>query len=178
MSGLLSSFTVRQTASGTVRSCPVDHDALARTKPPSWPAYLGRVVVFPIVRRQLLPWFVIRSSSRIKNESRRAGRPQADARSPLVRVSVLQFALAGRARFPMFDRQRAVVGRHSSVVLAGNGIARLVSTFFKHASTLDKVFGVGHRTPPSETVPHLVFEVLFRTPEHGLLMNRRNCATA
>ena len=63
------------------------------------------------------------------------------------------------------------MSRHSSVVPAGNGIACLVSTFFKHASTLDKLFGVGHQTPPSETVPEIVFEVLFRSSEHGLLMN-------
>jgi hypothetical protein len=37
VSGLLSSFIVRPTASGTVRSCPVVHDALARKKPPSLP---------------------------------------------------------------------------------------------------------------------------------------------
>jgi len=36
VSGLLSSFIVRPTASRTVSSCPVVHDALARKKPPSW----------------------------------------------------------------------------------------------------------------------------------------------
>jgi hypothetical protein len=52
----------------------------------------------------------------------------------------------------MFNRQRSVVGRHFSVVLAGNGVMRSVGTFFKRASTLDKFFGVGHQTSPSETL--------------------------
>jgi hypothetical protein len=52
----------------------------------------------------------------------------------------------------MFNRERSVVDRHFSVVLAGNGVARSVGTFFKHASTLDKVFRVGHRTSLSETI--------------------------
>jgi hypothetical protein len=70
------------------------------------------------------------------------------------------------------------MGRHFSVVLAGNGVACLVGTFFKHASALDKVFGVGHRTSPSETAPEIVSEMLFRTSEHGPLMNRGNGAAA
>jgi hypothetical protein len=44
------------------------------------------------------------------------------------------------------------VSRHFSVVLAGNGIMRSLGMFFKHASTLDNVFGVGHQTSPSETL--------------------------
>jgi hypothetical protein len=44
------------------------------------------------------------------------------------------------------------VGGHFSVVLAGNWVACLVGTFFKHASTFDKVFfGIRHRKSPSET---------------------------
>ena len=34
---------------------------------------------------------------------------------------------------------------HLSGVLAGNGVGRPFGTFFKHPSTLDKLFGVGHR---------------------------------
>jgi hypothetical protein len=37
------------------------------------------------------------------------------------------------------------VDGHFSVVLAGNGVGRRFGTFFKHASTFNKVFGFGHR---------------------------------
>ena len=40
------------------------------------------------------------------------------------------------------------MGGHFSVVLAGNGVGRPFGTFFKHASTFDKVFGAGHGAPP------------------------------
>ena len=55
------------------------------------------------------------------------------------------------------------MGCHFSVVLAGNWVARLVGTFFKHASTLDKIFGIGHRTTPGETNTDIMFEMMFRT---------------
>ena len=38
------------------------------------------------------------------------------------------------------------MGCHFSVVLAGNGVARLVCTFFKHASALDKIIRIWHRS--------------------------------
>src|SRR5258705_3305736 len=40
------------------------------------------------------------------------------------------------------------MGRHFFVVLAGNGVGGPFRTLFKHASTLDKVFSVGHWAPP------------------------------
>jgi hypothetical protein len=61
------------------------------------------------------------------------------------------------------------VGCHFSVVLAGNGVARLVGTLFKNASTLDNFFGIWHRKPRS--VGKIMLEAFFRTSEHGFLMS-------
>jgi len=47
-------------------------------------------------------------------------------------------------KFPMLDRQCSIMRRHFSVMPARNGVGRPFGTFFKHASTFDKVFGVGH----------------------------------
>ena len=45
---------------------------------------------------------------------------------------------------PMLDRQCSIMRRHFSVMPARNGVGRPFGTFFKHASTFNKVFGVGH----------------------------------
>jgi LysR family glycine cleavage system transcriptional activator len=49
-----------------------------------------------------------------------------------------------RLYFLMLDRQRSIVSGHLSVVLSGNWVTRLFGTFFKHASSFDKVLGCGH----------------------------------
>ena len=87
---------------------------------------------------------------------------------------MLQFALGG-PRFLMFNRERSVVRRHFSVVLAGNWIRGTFGTFFKHASTLDKVSGIGHREPPCEAVVlNVLLKMLARMSEHGLLIRAQS----
>jgi hypothetical protein len=49
-----------------------------------------------------------------------------------------------RLYFLMLDRQRSIVSGHLSVVLSGNWVTRPFGTFFKHASSFDKVLGCGH----------------------------------
>jgi hypothetical protein len=56
------------------------------------------------------------------------------------------------------------MGRHFSVVLAGNGVARLVGTFFKHASTLDKVSGIGRRANLPAKPPLPIYILLKMLP--------------
>jgi hypothetical protein len=67
---------------------------------------------------------------------------------------VRRFVLWLRRSFLMLDRQRAIMGGHFLVMLAGNGVGRTLGSFFKHASTFNEVFGVGHRdTSPRSSNP-------------------------
>jgi hypothetical protein len=63
------------------------------------------------------------------------------------------------------------VGCHFSVVLARNRVRRLFRTFFKHASTFNKVLSIGHRAPPCEAVTtYVIIQDAARIPDHGLLI--------
>src|SRR5947207_1945518 len=56
-------------------------------------------------------------------------------------------------------------------MLARNRIRRPFGTFFKHASTFNKILSIGHWAPRcSVHLPKCIVEVLSGKPEHGLLI--------
>src|SRR6266403_4814291 len=66
------------------------------------------------------------------------------------------------------------MGRHFFVVLAGNGVGGPFRTLFKHASTLDKVFSVGHWAPPCG-VPIRLAAIPSSSPPAQIIVWRLGC---